>query len=127
MQVTKTELMDAIKANTETKFTKPEINDIFDTAMDEIRKQILQGNEVTLPGLGRFKMAIKPARECRNPKTGEMVEVEEHATVRFKMSVPLTMEVRKLDLDNFRQDDKPAKTEQKAKPKEKNNKKPKKK
>jgi len=34
-----------------------------------------QGDEVSLPGFGKFKVKDSPARQGRNPATGETVEI----------------------------------------------------
>jgi DNA-binding protein HU-beta len=35
-----------------------------------------KGEEVNLPGFGRFKVKDSPARQGRNPATGETIEIE---------------------------------------------------
>jgi DNA-binding protein HU-beta len=34
-----------------------------------------QGDEVSLPGFGKFKVKESPARQGRNPATGETIEI----------------------------------------------------
>lgn len=43
--------------------------------IDCIAENIAAGHEINLPGFGKFKTNYRPAREARNPKTGEMVPV----------------------------------------------------
>lgn len=45
--------------------------------------------EVTLPGLGKLKRKVRPARQGRNPKTGETIQVAEKTVVRFKAAKQL--------------------------------------
>lgn len=44
------------------------------------------GEEVTLHNIGKFSIAEKPARQCRNPRTGEMMDVPAKKAVKFKIS-----------------------------------------
>ena len=39
-----------------------------------------------MTGFGTFKQVSRAARKCRNPKTGEAVEVPAKKTVKFKVS-----------------------------------------
>lgn len=39
---------------------------------------------VVLAGLGRFYTVVRPARECRNPKTGETMDAPAKRVVKFK-------------------------------------------
>ncbi len=40
-----------------------------------IRDAAVKGEEVSIPGFGKFKVQNKPARTARNPRTGESVAV----------------------------------------------------
>jgi DNA-binding protein HU-beta len=40
-----------------------------------IRDAAVKGEEVSLPGFGKFKVQHKPARPARNPRTGESIAV----------------------------------------------------
>lgn len=44
------------------------------------------GAEVTLPGLGKLKCALRAARMGRNPRTGEAIDIPERLTVRLSGS-----------------------------------------
>jgi DNA-binding protein HU-beta len=41
------------------------------------------GEEVRVSGLGIFKVAARPAREGRNPQTGEAIQIAASKAVRF--------------------------------------------
>ena len=40
-----------------------------------IGQSLQDGNEINLPGFGKFAVKDKPERDVRNPKTGEMMTV----------------------------------------------------
>jgi len=41
-----------------------------------IQKTLKKGDKVTLVGFGTFSVAKRPARELRNPRTGEPIKVK---------------------------------------------------
>lgn len=42
------------------------------------------GEEITLGGFGKFAVIERAARKCRNPQTGEVIEVPAKKAVKFK-------------------------------------------
>src|ERR1700694_465395 len=54
---------------------KPVVNAILDA--------LLAGDAVRVCGLGIFNVAARPAREGRNPQTGETIEIAASKAVRF--------------------------------------------
>ena len=44
---------------------------------------LVAGEEVRVSGLGIFKVAARPAREGRNPQTGEAIQIAASKAVRF--------------------------------------------
>lgn len=42
---------------------------------DYVGTSVAEGNEVNIPGFAKFRVADKPEREARNPKTGETMTV----------------------------------------------------
>ena len=44
---------------------------------------LMAGEEVRVSGLGIFKVAARPAREGRNPRTGEAIQIAASKAVRF--------------------------------------------
>jgi nucleoid DNA-binding protein len=49
-----------------------------------VEEAVSKGQEINLPGFGKFAVTLKPARTGRNPKTGEAVEIETRYAVKFK-------------------------------------------
>ena len=59
-----------------------------DEALDAFAKvlsnQLAAGEELTIPGLGSFSVIEKSARNGRNPKTGETIQIAARKAVKFK-------------------------------------------
>lgn len=62
---------------------------------EEIRKTLVQGEEVKLSGFGNFSVREKKARPGRNPKTGEDVAISARRVVSFKAGQKLKERVEK--------------------------------
>jgi DNA-binding protein HU-beta len=56
-------------------FSKKDARAVIDTLIEEITTNLKSGKEVSLQGLGKFKVKDKPAREGRNPATGEKIQI----------------------------------------------------
>ncbi len=54
-----------------------DVERIVSTVLDEITKALSEGHRVELRGFGAFSVKVRPARQGRNPRTGEPVTVEE--------------------------------------------------
>ncbi|MDF2231059.1 HU family DNA-binding protein [Albimonas sp. CAU 1670] len=52
------------------------------------------GKSVTLPGIGKLEAVEKPAREVRNPQTGEKKMAEAHTAPKFKFSTTFKSAIR---------------------------------
>jgi nucleoid DNA-binding protein len=56
---------------------------VLEALGEAVQEALAAGEEVTLPGVGKFKPAVRPARQQRNPKTGEAMQVPEKTVVKF--------------------------------------------
>lgn len=59
---------------TEHKMPKAEAKRVVETVLKAIGEGVKSG-EMSLSGFGKFKVQDKPARQGRNPRTGESVEI----------------------------------------------------
>ncbi|MBW0150488.1 HU family DNA-binding protein [Phenylobacterium sp.] len=66
------------------KLTKAQAKQIVDGVFAAIRDAAISGEEVSLPGFGKFKVQNKPARTGRNPQTGEAVQIAASKKVSFQ-------------------------------------------
>jgi len=69
----KTELIEHVadKAN----LTKTQTQDALAALLETITQKVAAGDKVTLVGFGSFEAKVRSAREGRNPRTGETVQV----------------------------------------------------
>ena len=63
--------------------------DALNGVLDIITAELKEGNEVNLPGFGKFIAKHRPSREMRNPQTGEKMMSKAKTSAQFKPSVGL--------------------------------------
>lgn len=51
------------------------VRDVLGGVLDGIAKAVATGEEVSLPGFGKFKVKDRPERAGRNPSTGEAITI----------------------------------------------------
>ena len=61
-----------------------DIERIVNTVFDEISNALARNNRVELRGFGAFSVKRREARQGRNPRTGQMVQVAENAVPFFR-------------------------------------------
>ncbi|MFN3927008.1 MAG: HU family DNA-binding protein [Pseudanabaenaceae cyanobacterium] len=74
----KGQLVDAINKRAAEKgmnHSKRVIEEILTTTLEVIEDTVASGDKVTLVGFGSFEPRERKAREGRNPKTGEKMEI----------------------------------------------------
>lgn len=79
--MTKSELIDAICRQTEV--NKSSINLVIAGLADMIGAALAAGEEISLPGIGKFAVVQKPERQGRNPATGESITIAARRAVKF--------------------------------------------
>lgn len=72
--VTKKDIVDEIAARTG--LTQVDTKIIVECFLDAIAKSLQDGKNIEIRGFGRFKVKDKKARTARNPRTGEMVQID---------------------------------------------------
>lgn len=69
----KGELVDAIAVKASV--TKKHADAVLSAAIEAIMEAVSEGDKVTLVGFGSFERRERKAREGRNPKTGEKMDI----------------------------------------------------
>ncbi|BAQ61437.1 DNA-binding protein HU [Geminocystis sp. NIES-3708] len=69
----KGELVDAVAAKADV--TKKQADTVISAVVESIMEAVSSGDKVTLVGFGSFESRDRKAREGRNPKTGEKMEI----------------------------------------------------
>ncbi len=75
---------------------KRESKDMIDTFFDLITDALKNSENVKLAGFGNFELRDKAARPGRNPKTGEVVQIEARRVVVFHSSQKLKDQLVKI-------------------------------
>lgn len=77
----KSEMIDAIAERTD--LSKASSAKALDAVIETIVDAVAQGEAVTLVGFGSFKASARAAREGKNPKTGDKIEIPETVVPKF--------------------------------------------
>ena len=78
----KSELVSAIAK--EADVTKEVAGSTLDATIEAVTKSLKKGDSVTLVGFGTFQVKERSAREGRNPKTGETIQIAASKVPSFK-------------------------------------------
>lgn len=85
--MTKTDLIDLIAQRSHQYYSasvsKVVIAAVLDTLADVASTELWDGNDLPLPGLGKFTVKQRPARNGRNPATGQAMTIAAHAVIKF--------------------------------------------
>ena len=73
----------AEKAQTSRAAAERVIDAIFSTTSGAIAEVVSAGNDLSIPGFGKFKPKKRAARQGRNPQTGAAIEIPERTTIAF--------------------------------------------
>lgn len=78
------ELIDAIqKHNGNSGTGKAAIKEVLDAQAAVAHQVLANGDEVTLPGIGKLSVSKRAARTGRNPKTGEELKIKAKNVPKF--------------------------------------------
>lgn len=68
-----------------------------DTVFDEISKALAEEKRVELRGFGAFTVRRRKSRQARNPRTNELVNLEERLALYFRAGKELNVRLNKDD------------------------------
>ena len=74
--------------------TKADAERAVETVISEIVSGLKGGEEVSIAGLGIFATKARPARQGRNPRTGESIHIAATRTAKFRAAKALKDAVR---------------------------------
>ena len=69
--------------------TKADAERAVETVISSIVSGLKGGDEVSIAGLGIFATKARPARQGRNPRTGESIHIAATRTAKFRASKAL--------------------------------------
>jgi DNA-binding protein HU-beta len=79
--MTKSDFVDKVASSSG--LSKKDASTAVDTFIDELENALSSGEEVSFTGFGKFHVAERGAREGRNPRTGETMEIAASRVPRF--------------------------------------------
>ena len=92
-KLTKAEIIENIK-KMHPHMSKDDIHDVLDGLFEELKAGLVAGKTIELRGFGTFEVRARAGRKrARNPKTGEMVSVDDHSVVFFRPGKELQVKV----------------------------------
>ena len=89
----KTELIAAVAEKAE--ISKKDAEKAVKAFTDAVAEELAKGGKVQLVGFGNFEVSERPAREGRNPRTGETMTIAASKTPKFKPGKALKYEINK--------------------------------
>ena len=89
----KTELIAAVAEKAE--ISKKDAEKAVKAFTDAVAEELAKGGKVQLVGFGNFEVSEGPAREGRNPRTGETMTIAASKTPKFKPGKALKDEINK--------------------------------
>ena len=89
----KTELIAAVAEKAE--ISKKDAEKAVKAFTDAVAEELAKGGKVQLVGFGNFEVSERPAREGRNPRTGETMTIAASKTPKIKPGKALKDEINK--------------------------------
>ncbi len=74
-----------------------DVETIVNVIFDEITNALTRRDRVELRGFGAFSVKHRPARQGRNPRTGDQVDVDEKFVPYFKTGKELRLRLNPVD------------------------------
>ena len=76
--------------------SKTASDQVLNSILNAITGAVTAGDKVTLIGFGTFSVSARPARDGRNPQTGETIQIPAKKIVKFKAGSKLNDAVKYL-------------------------------
>jgi nucleoid DNA-binding protein len=89
--------IEAYKAKVEGVTTKA-AGEIYDNTFAILGDALKKGEDIAVKDFGTFKLKAKAAKTCKNPKTGESINVPASTVVRFKPATFLKAGVADIEI-----------------------------
>ena len=74
--------------------TKVQAEEVVDAVLESIIGSLRKGEEVSIAGLGIFSVKTRAARQARNPRTGETLQVPAMKVPKFRAAKALKEAVK---------------------------------
>ena len=91
----RTELIDALAKKMDNSVTKKDLEATLKSFVEVVTEELAKKEKIQLVGFGTFETSVRPAREGRNPRTGETMKIAESVVPKFKPGKALKDAVNK--------------------------------
>ena len=78
--------LDLVRELAEIGLTNSEAEEYVESLLEEIEDQLSDGETVQITNFGRFERRKRQGRTMKNPKTGEIHEIDDYYVVHFSPS-----------------------------------------
>lgn len=82
--MTKGELVEIVAERFEGRLTKKEIGELIEVVFATISSSLRETNRFFYRGFGTLSVRKRQARQCRDPRTGELMTVKASKTIGFR-------------------------------------------
>jgi len=89
--VNKTQLVEQVAKRTGG--SKAQSGEALEATLDAITAALRKGDEVAIPGFGKFSVTKRAARPGRNPATGQAIKIKASKTPKFSAGATLRQAV----------------------------------
>ena len=89
----KSQLIEQVAARTD--MAKTEAAEAVDAVLKTIEDNLSRGAEIAITGFGKFHVAERGARQGRNPRTGEAIQIQASRVPRFSAGAGLKSAVNR--------------------------------
>ncbi|MBQ0018916.1 MAG: HU family DNA-binding protein [Bacteroidales bacterium] len=69
--------------------SKVDAKKALEATLEAISDALKAGDKVALVGFGTFSTSVRPARQGKNPQTGEVINIAEKTVAKFKAGADL--------------------------------------
>lgn len=90
--MTKSEFVDRVASRQS--LSKKDAESAVDAVINGIQEALERGQEVSFTGFGKFHVAERGARQGRNPRTGESIQIAASRVPRFTAGAKLKQAVK---------------------------------
>lgn len=91
IKIGKADLVNALAE--ETGIPKTKCSELLTSLVNQIQTNVAAGHTVTIPGFGTFLPRARLARQGRNPRSGETVEIAASVVPAFKVGAQFKAQV----------------------------------
>ena len=83
-------------ANQYPNILRKDIEKIISIVFDEISEALKRGENIEIRGFGTYKIVTRKARQGRNPKSSETIQIPAKKAIKWKMSKTLFNRLNKI-------------------------------